>query len=84
MRERALRRKEAQKRLEEENLENMDQFIFRGMRDRGIVREDVNIIIPDEIKFQWYFFPCIMLILVGNCIERSFEIETLADREKCE
>ncbi|KAI1701039.1 moulting cycle domain-containing protein [Ditylenchus destructor] len=52
MRERALRRKEAQKRLEEESLENMDQFIFRGMRDRRIVREDLATVLNDPSKLK--------------------------------
>lgn len=35
------KKKEIRKKLEEESLENMDQFAFRGLKQRGIAGEDV-------------------------------------------
>lgn len=35
------RKKQIRKHLEEESLENMDQFAFRGMKKHGFANEDV-------------------------------------------
>ncbi|KAI1705938.1 moulting cycle domain-containing protein [Ditylenchus destructor] len=48
----AKHRKEERKRLEEESLENMDQFVFRGMRDRGMIQEDLDTVIRDPVKLK--------------------------------
>ncbi|KAI1703975.1 moulting cycle domain-containing protein [Ditylenchus destructor] len=48
----AKRRKEKRKHLEDESLENMDQFVFRGMRDRGMVQEDLETVFNDPKKLK--------------------------------
>ncbi|KAI1699108.1 moulting cycle domain-containing protein [Ditylenchus destructor] len=54
LQENAIRRKEKRKHLEEESLENMDQFVFRGMRNRGMVEEDLDTVFNDPKKLkQW-------------------------------
>lgn len=40
------RKKEIRKKLEDDSLENMDQLVFRGLKQNGFAKEDVkNIII---------------------------------------
>ncbi|KAI1707294.1 moulting cycle domain-containing protein [Ditylenchus destructor] len=48
----ARRRKETQKRLEDESLENMDQFVYRGMRSQGMINEDLETVINDPAKLK--------------------------------
>ncbi|KAI1704489.1 moulting cycle domain-containing protein [Ditylenchus destructor] len=48
----ARRRKETQKRLEDESLENMDQFVYRGMRSRGMIKENLETVINDPAKLK--------------------------------
>uniref|UniRef100_A0A915DNU2 Uncharacterized protein n=1 Tax=Ditylenchus dipsaci TaxID=166011 RepID=A0A915DNU2_9BILA len=46
------KRKLIKKRLEEESIENMEQFAFRGMKSRGMVGEDLNEIIEDPKRLK--------------------------------
>ncbi|KAI1732619.1 moulting cycle domain-containing protein [Ditylenchus destructor] len=46
------RRKEIRRKLEEESLENMEQFAFRGMKDRGMVQDDLNDVFEDPEKLK--------------------------------
>uniref|UniRef100_A0A915E6A0 Uncharacterized protein n=1 Tax=Ditylenchus dipsaci TaxID=166011 RepID=A0A915E6A0_9BILA len=40
------------KKLEEESIENMEQFAFRGMKSRGMLDEDLHSIIEDPKKLK--------------------------------
>uniref|UniRef100_A0A915DNK4 HRDC domain-containing protein n=1 Tax=Ditylenchus dipsaci TaxID=166011 RepID=A0A915DNK4_9BILA len=52
LRESNLKRKSIKKKLEEDSIENMEQFAFRGMKSRGMVGEDLNEIIEDLIRLK--------------------------------